>query len=375
MKYDILLKNGEVVDPVKGKRRIQDVALASGKVSAVEEDIPVEQSRRVIDVNGKLVTPGLIDLHTHVYWGSTRVGVDPDRLCAVSGVTTMVDAGSAGVSNFLGLRKYVIEKAKCHIVPFLNLSSIGIVDPVVGELEDLRYIDVKQTIRFIEENRDIVRGVKVRVAKHAVGANGVTPLLLARDVADAVGLPLMVHFAPQPPTLSEILPILKSKDILTHVFNGNTPILDGDGCIRRDVIEARKRGVVMDVGHGAGSFNFDIAEKALKQGFKPDTVSTDVHSTSIKGPLFDLPTTMSKFVNMGLDIEEVLYAATVKPAETLQMAEKIGNLNIGSSGDVAVFDLVYGEYDFHDTSGKTLRGDRRLVNVLTICKGQVVKRY
>jgi dihydroorotase len=382
--YDLLITGGEVVDPGLGLREKLDVAIADGRVAAMEIDIPPAQAREVVDATGKLVTPGLIDLHAHVYFACTPLSVEVDGVAARSGVTTTVDAGSAGAQTFPGFRRYIVEAARSRVLAFLNISAIGILGIHEDEAAQIANCSVEEAVHTVEENRDVVVGIKMRASAEVVGDHDVVPLELARAAADRTGLPLMVHIGQSPPSLGPILERMKEGDILTHLFTGyddriineegkaRNRIIDGEGRVRREVKKAREAGVIMDVGHGSGSFNFKVAEAALAQGFKPDTISTDLHTESIEGPVYDLPTTMSKFLNLGMSLEEVILAATARPAEAIGRKGELGTLQVGAVADVALFELQEGRFEFHDAYGNVRDGSLKLVNALTICRGRML---
>src|SRR5215469_7187009 len=315
---DLILRGGRVIDPASGRDETADIAFGDGKVTEIGRDLPANGAE-IVDVRGLLVVPGLIDLHTHVYWGGTSLGVDAVEVARRSGTTTFVDAGSAGPGIFHGFRRHVIEPSPLRIIPYLNVSFPGIfalsATVAVGECADLRLLDARECVRVIEANRDLIAGVKVRVGRNAGGASGVAPLDIALEVADETGLPVMAHLDNPPPSRLEVLTRLRRGDILTHCFRPfpNAPV-QPDGQIREEVFEARRRGVVFDIGHGSGSFGFRTAEAMLMAGFTPDVISSDVHALSIKGPAFDQLVTMSKFLCLGMELIDVIRASTAAPA-------------------------------------------------------------
>src|SRR6267143_3825217 len=261
---DLILKGGRIIDPANGRYEIADIGFADGRVAALGPDLPLQGSQTV-DARGLIVVPGLIDLHTHVYWGGTSLGVDAAELAPRSGTTTFVDAGSAGPGNFHGFRRHVIEPSPLRIIPYLNISFPGIfafsASVMVGECADLRLLDPRECVRVIKANRDLIAGVKVRVGRNAGGSSGAAPLDMALEVAEEVGLPVMAHLDNPPPSRLEVLSRLRRGDILTHCFRPfpNAPV-ERDGQIREEVLEARRRGVIFDIGHGSGSFGFRTAE-------------------------------------------------------------------------------------------------------------------
>ena len=373
--YDLLIKGATLVDPAQGIHAERDVAFSSGKVAAVGEEIPSSDAERTVDAGGLYIMPGLIDLHVHVFEGVSHLGVPPDPTCLARGVTTVVDAGSAGADTFLGFRKYVIEASATRILAQLNISSQGMLSRAVGELDEIKWASVPRALEVIEANRDLILGVKVRLTRNSIVGEsaGLLPLHHAREAADAAGLPIMVH--PQGAwcsSLDEILAVMREGDILTHSFHGSTHgILDDDGKVRRTVQEARKRGVIFDIGHGAGSFSWRTAELALAQGFPPNTISSDLHKGSVNGPVYDLATTVSKFLHLGLSLEEAITRVTVVPAQVVGLADRIGTLAVGAWGDAAVFELEQGSFPMVDCQRETRMVGQRLIPRVVIKDGAV----
>jgi dihydroorotase len=366
---DLVLRGGHVIDPSQGIDGRRDVAFSAGKVAGIAERID-EGAADVRDVSGYYVAPGLIDLHTHVYWGGTSIGVDGEPIAKRSGTTTLVDAGSAGPGNFPGFRRHVIEPSPVRILAYLNISFPGIFafsKPVmVGECTDLRLLEPSECVRVINEHRDLIVGVKVRVGRVASGANGVAPLDMAIEVAEETALPVMAHLDHPPPTRKDVLSRLRPGDVLTHCFKPfpNAP-LRSDGEVWEEVMLARERGVVFDLGHGAASFGFDVAKGMLAKGFVPDVISSDVHALNVDGPVFDLLATLSKFHCLGLDLVSLVRTATAAPAAALRRPD-LGNLKPGSIGDATVFVIEKGSFEFKDCVGAVLRGNERLA-----CRGIV----
>ena len=331
---------------------------------------PGPRAPQIIDAGGKIVTPGLIDLHVHVYDGATEFGIPPDPYCISRGATTVFDAGSAGAYTFAGLKKHVVDASSTGIKAFLNIASHGMIARYIGELTDLCYADAERAVRTCQENRDVVVGVKVRMGRDMVGEGAEEALGRGIAAGEAAGLPLMVHPNNSPLSLRTILRGMQPGDILTHCFHrSETGILDGNGRLRPEARDARSRGILFDVGHGVGSFSFDVAESALRQGFPPDTVSTDLHSFNCQGPVYDLATTVSKFLLLGLSLEEGIRAVTEAPARAMGMLEEIGTLGVGSRADVVIFDLQGGEFSFMDTVGQVRAGEKKLVPVCVIKDG------
>jgi dihydroorotase len=349
MSYDLLLTDGEV--PGVG---IRDVAVQGGRIAAVEPSLP-RDARTIVDVAGRLVTPGLVDLHTHVgagYWG-----IDPDPIAWYTGVTTWVDAGSAGAYTLAGLRR----STEVRVPALLNISAVGLAGRT-GESRDLVNCDVDLAIGAVLANRELIRGIKVRVDAETVGANGVEPLRRALAVAAACEIPVMVHIGTAPPALDEVLDLLRPGDILTHCASGiAAPI----GASARAAFE---RGVLFDLGHGSGGFAFDVLETQLDAGMTPYTISTDLHARSLYGPAFDLPTTMAKLLAAGLPLTAVIAAATVHPARALGL--DAGTLDVGAPADLAVFAIEEGPFEVADAHRQTRVAPLRLVNEATYVAGR-----
>jgi dihydroorotase len=319
----------------------------------------------------------MIDLHVHVFWGVSHLGIPPDPHLVAKGVTTAVDAGSAGADTFPGFRKYVIDVSATRLFALLNISAQGMLDPDVGELDDIRFANVPRALAVIEENRDRILGVKVRLTRESLVSQrvGMRALDLAREAADAVGLPLMVH--PQAAwcdSIDNILAVMRQNDIMTHCFHGDTHgILDEGNQVRDSVLEAMERGVIFDVGHGQGSFSWAIAEAALSQGILPQTISSDLHHYNVDGPVYDLATTVSKFLYLGLSTDDALLRVTSSPARAIRMADQIGTLAPGAWGDAVVFTLEKGEFALVDSHGQVRIGTERLVPGLVVRAGAVYR--
>ena len=297
--YDLLIRGGRVIDPSQNLSAETDVAIAQGKVARIAANIPATEARSVLDARKMLVSPGLVDVHVHVYDGVAPLGIPADPNCIAKGATTVVDAGSAGAHTFPGLRQYVMRQVETRVFALLNISVIGQStlsdNNAWGELLDLRYANAKLAIRTIEQNRDVILGVKVRLTRNIAGDHDLQALAIAREAADAVRLPLMVHIGATFSPLPKILAMLKPRDLITHSFHGREGgILDERGRILPEVRRAVESGVLLDVGHGAGSFSFSTAQKAFSQEILPGTISSDVHQGNVNGPVYDLATTLQR---------------------------------------------------------------------------------
>src|ERR1700693_225767 len=366
MPFDLVLRGGRVIDPSQKLDAVTDVAFAAGKVVTVGNALKVDPETDVRDVSGYIVTPGLIDLHTHVYWGGTSIGIDAEEFCRTSGVTTAIDTGSAGPGNFAGFRKHVIAPSQVRILAYLHVSHAGIYGyshrVMVGESEEIRLMNPIDAVQVADENRDLIVGIKVRVGRNSSGTSGIVPLEIALEVAAEAGMPLMAHIDHPPPSYEEVVARLRPGDVLTHAFRPfpNSPAT-AQGTVKPSVLAARKRGVLFDSGHGKGSSAFKTARAMLANGFEPDTISSDVHTLCINGPAYDQVTTLSKFLCLGMPLERVIAASTVNAAMALRRPE-LGSLKPGSVGDATLISIREGQFDYVDVVGEHLTGDRKIVS-------------
>lgn len=373
MTADLVLRGGRVIDPSQGLDRVTDVAFSNGKVLAVGDGLGGTGSA-VRDVSGLIVTPGLIDLHTHVYWGGTSLGIDAEDFARKSAVTTCVDTGSAGPGNFAGFRKHVIEPSQIRILAYLHVSFAGIYafsDRVmVGESHDLRLMAPRDAVEVAQANKDLIIGIKVRIGRVASGPSGIAPLDIALEVADETGLPMMVHIDEPPPSYEAVVGRLRPGDVLTHCYRPfpNAPI-DRMGHVKPAVVAARERGVLFDVGHGKGSFSWKTARAMMAAGFPPDTISSDVHMLCINGPAYDQVTTMSKFLCLGMDLNTIVASSTVNAARALRRPE-LGSLKPGSVGDASVLTVRSGRFGYEDVLGEVVTGERKIVPEGIVVGGQ-----
>lgn len=362
MTADLVLRGGRVIDPSQALDRVTDVAFRDGKVAAVGDGLAGAMVR---DVAGRIVTPGLIDLHTHVYWGGTSLGIDAETFARKSGVATCVDTGSAGPGNFAGFRRHVIEPCRVRILAYLHVSFAGIYAfsnrVMVGESHDVRLLAARDAVEVARANPDVVIGIKVRIGRVASGPSGIAPLDVALQVADETGLPLMVHIDEPPPTYEAVVERLRPGDVLTHCFRPfpNAP-MDGKGRVKPAVLAARERGVLFDIGHGKGSFGWRTARAMMAAGFAPDTISSDVHALCIDGPAYDLVTTMSKFLCLGMGLNDIVAACTINAARALRRAE-LGSFAPGAAGDASILSVQDGAFRYEDVLGEVVTGGRKIV--------------
>jgi len=370
--YDLLIKGGTVIDPSANLHAALDVAVKDGKIAAVTANIAPNHSRKTISAAGKLVTPGLIDLHVHVYEGATEAGINADRYCLGHGVTTAVDAGSAGYPSIAGLRKYVINTSATRLYALLDIGALGTLVGIKDTLKNLEWVNPELTAKAATANRPSVIGIKARLSRDIAGSNDKEVLRRARQAAEATHLPMMLHIGDTDLSLREILVSLRQGDIITHCFTPRpNGIVDANGKIIPEVLEARKRGILFDVGHGAFHFGFDLTEKCLQQGFLPDSISSDLAGRSVNGPTFDLTTTLSKFFLLGVSVDKTLELATIKPARAFDYGLELGTLKLGSAADISILDLRDGEFEFVDATGSKRTGRQKLFATAAVRDGKL----
>ena len=374
MYFDLLIKGGRVIDPAAGLDGKLDIGIAEGKISEISSDLDIAEAQEVIDAGKRIVTPGLIDLHAHaLFVGGYGLGSELDHVCRSTGVTTLVDGGSSGAATFPVFKELLIDSSETMIRTFLHISTIGLADLTVGESTYLDLHQPEQAAETAKAYPETIVGIKVRQQAEAVGNNGVEPLRLAKRAAlMAGGIPTMVHVTHPPVPLKQILELLDPGDIVTHFLHGKgMGILDEDGKISACVLEARKKGILYDVGHGSNHLDFDIARLAIKEGFLPDTISTDLTRKNMIGVVKNLPHTLSKFLNLGMDLGSVIVCATNNPAHILGMEGSIGTIKKGAIADIAIFDMESGDFLFEDSQGNVLAGKICLTPISTIRKGKV----
>ncbi|PYV13715.1 MAG: amidohydrolase/deacetylase family metallohydrolase [Acidobacteria bacterium] len=370
-RYDIVIRGGELCDPSQKLRRRAALGIRDGKIAAVEPDIPASRGIQAIDAKGSYVTPGLVDLHTHCYFGATGLGIEPDPIAARSGVTTWVDAGSFGHDQVEGFRRFIVAPSKARIFGYVYLYPSSR-NPDVAPVDYVRR-GMRSTGEAAVKNRDIILGVKVQIGSNMNGRYSLDFLKIARELCDKYMLPLMTHISFSPPETDQVMELMRPGDVVTHCYNGHTlGIVDANGKIKPSVLEARARGVLFDVGHGLGSFNFEAARKALAAGFVADTISTDIYNLNVNGPVFDLPTTMSKLMHLGMTFEDVLLRVTAAPAKIVNRVPLLGTLAVGAPSDVALLQVEEGEFQLVDSQRNKVDARRRVVCRETICRGKAM---
>ncbi|NQW22751.1 MAG: amidohydrolase/deacetylase family metallohydrolase [SAR202 cluster bacterium] len=376
--YDLVLTGGTLLDPAQGIHDRRDIAFKGGVVAEVATRIDTATARISVDATGKLITPGLIDLHGHFYHGGNASAVHADQICLSSGTTTGIDAGSAGCLNYPAMRDYVFPAHRTRLLAFLHVSGVGLANNALlgGGLHDMRMIDVDRTSDAIKENPGFCFGVKVRMHTNAVAAwNAHEAMRAARAVADQSGTRLMVHVSGTPIPLPDVLEFLGPGDICTHAFNGNPEnILDRNFKIRPEVRTAVDRGVIMDVAHAGVHCDVKVAQAALEQGLPPTTISTDIHNPPPGRTVYKMNDLVSKFHAMGMTLPEAVAASTSAPAKILGLESAIGSLAPGMCGDAAVFDMREGNFKWMDMAGNNQEGKVRLDTFLTVRGGQVAWR-
>jgi dihydroorotase len=368
--FDVLVAGGTVLDPASGRHEALDVGLAAGRVTDIRPNIPRNGARKVVDARGCLVTPGLVDFHVHSYWGVNPYGFDADGICQASGVTTAVDAGSSGPVNFLGFKRFIAEQSSTRMLAFVCVAQHGVLNGP-GELEDLRFADPEGAAQAIKEHPDVAVGVKVRLHEK-VGHNGPRALALAIQAGEASGTPVMVHIGDTQMSMEEIVDTLRPGDIVTHCFTPLKPSITGDdGRPRPAVRRAHERGVLFDVGHANRHLDFEIARACIGEGLLPETISTDLHGRGGRDLVVDLPTTMTKFLALGMSLEQVVAACTINPAKAIGWQDRLGRLQVGCEADVAVLELVDGPVTLRDSTGAEIIANQRLAARWTMRAGEI----
>jgi dihydroorotase len=384
-KFDLVIKGGEVLDPSQSLRGVRDIGIRNGVIEAVAADIPADRALRVISATGRLVTPGLVDLHAHTFPYGSAIGIPADELVPFQGTTTAVSAGDAGANNFAAFRRFIVASTRTRLYAFVHIANMGLAGFPVAELYNIDFAQPEIAARTVAENADIVLGIKVRMSENVIAQHGLEPLRRAIRACEMSGTnaKIMCHIGgvQTPELMSQILDLLRPRDILTHCFSG-APNLAGrftnivqDGRLLPAALEAKRRGVSFDVGHGGESFDYTIAEAAIAQGAGPDTISSDMHVFSGNTPGMPFLTwVMSKFLNMGFTLEQVVAMATVNPARSIDKLPKLGTLQVGAPGDVTMLEVVEGPVEFVDTRNNKRQGKAFLRPVQTVNGGIVYGR-
>jgi dihydroorotase len=368
LEYDLLLRGGTLIDPAAGVHALKDVAVTGGRIAAISDPGSEQRARKIVDVGGLLVVPGLIDMHVHVFPGVSHFGVDPDSTCIARGVTTAVDFGTAGGLIFDGFRQLVIDRANTRVFALLHIAGQGMISspgtlPALGELTDLRYCNVENVVRTVERHRDCIVGIKIRLTENLAedGKNEAPGLQLARQAADETGLPLVIHSPDSSLSMSHVMNNMRTGDVLTHCYHGRRcGIVDGAGRVLPETKDKLDEGLLMDVGHGWGSFSWPIAQSMVDAGVLADFISSDLHTYNLHGPVFDLLTTMDKFLLLGMDLDEIIRRTTAEPAKFLNRQHEIGTLAVGATADITVLEIEEGEFPLKDSHGVVKTGTQRL---------------
>ena len=372
--FDLLLIGGTVLNPATNTKQKLDVGVTADRITAIDANLPRANAKKTLDVTDCYVTPGLIDFHVHSYWGVNPYGFNADPICLASGVTTTMDAGSSGSTNFLGFRKLVYEQSRTRMLAFVAMAQHGVLnDP--GELENLRFADPEGAAQAVGENRDVAVGIKVRMHKKSVGENSREALRLAVGTGEACRAPLMVHVGDTAISMEEIVDSLRAGDVVTHCYTPQQPsIINRNGRLLNAVGKAQERGVIFDVGHAGGHFDFDLVRRAMGEGLLPDIISSDLHGR-LKQPGFgvvgDLPIVMTKFLALGWSLERIIAACTINPARAVGWQDRLGSLEVRREADIAVLQVVAESVKLKDSVGGEMIAFQRIAPRWTIRRGEV----
>ena len=370
-RYDLLIQGGTVVDPAQGLHGLFDVAVKGGKIAAVAKDIPADRATNVYNVKGRVVTPGFIDPHVHCYEGVARCA-SADHYSLGRGVTTVIDAGSAGSENIANFHKFIITKSATRIYAFVDIGVLGVIS-LDRSYDNPAWVNPKAVAQAIEQFRPATIGVKVRLAETIEGDKDLDILKKAIEAAEIAKVPVMAHINGAHSPLPDILKLLRKGDIYTHCFAGRKNfILDANGKVLPEVFEARDRGVYFDTAQGQAHFSFDVAEKAIQQGLLPDSISTDLSTQAVLRRIYDLPTMVSKMMAIGVDLDKAVAMVTANPAKMFAFDVNIGTLKPGYEADISIFDLQDQSFDFEDVDGKKRTGKQRFVNKAVVSRGELL---
>jgi dihydroorotase len=373
--YDLLLKGGHVIDPSQDLRGALDIAVENGKIAKVAANIPAAGARRVVDIPGKTVTPGLIDLHTHVFDGVAANGVHPDIAGVHAGVTTVVDAGSSGCATFSAFPRHILPKCETEVIPLLHICQTGLATnpDIIAESS----IDLESTLRVAREHRGLIKGIKARMVSPALEIFGMAMPRLAKRAARESGVPLMVHIGDttkryDPNVIRELLPLLEPGDIVTHLFTANPGgVLDTNGKLVPEAKELADRGVWLDTAHGRMNFGFNVGRRVLDQGLTPHCISTDLTIPGRANTVHSMVEIMARFLGMGFTLEQVIAMSTVNPARAIGEANRLGSLAVGRQADISVLEVRDGRWVVYDTLRDSMKIDKTVVPVLTVKRGRV----
>ena len=373
--YDLLIKGGTVIDPSQNINGANDVAVEDGKIARVAPDIPASEASRVVEVKGKIVTPGLIDLHTHIYDGVNGNGVEADIGGVRAGVTTMVDAGSSGCDTYGGFPRHIIPNNATEIIPFLHICRTGLA--TTPDIFSPASIDLDRTIQVVEQNRHTIFGIKARMVSPALEIMGMEMPRMAKRAAVESGVKLMVHIGDtekryDEKVIHQLLPILEEGDIVTHLFTANPGgVIDSAGKLAPEAKEAQERGVWLDTAHGRMNFSFDVGQRVLDQGLMPHCISTDLTLPGRQLTVHSMTEMMTRFLAMEFTLEQVVEMSSSNPAKALGLEDRIGSLAPGHQADISVLDIAEGDWVVYDVVGGTRKTEKALVPVLTVKRGEV----
>jgi dihydroorotase len=373
--YDLLLKGGHVIDPSQDLRGALDIAVENGKIAKVAANIPVAEARRVVDLRGKTVTPGLIDLHTHVFDGVAANGVHPDIAGVHAGVTTVVDAGSSGCATFSAFPRHILPRCETEVIPLLHICQTGLATnpDIIAESS----IDLESTLRVAREHKGLIKGIKARMVSPALEIFGMEMPRLAKRAARESGVPLMVHIGDttkryDPNVIRELLPLLEPGDIVTHLFTANPGgVLDTNGKLVPEAKELADRGVWLDTAHGRMNFGFNVGRRVLDQGLTPHCISTDLTIPGRANTVHSMVEIMARFLGMGFTLDQVIAMSTVNPARAIGEANRLGSLAVGRQADISVLEVRDGRWVVYDTLRDSMKIDKTVVPVLTVKRGRV----
>src|SRR6266508_7013217 len=373
--HDLLLKGGTVLDPSAGLDGVRDIAVQGGVIARIAPDISSAEAARTIDVSGKIVTPGLIDLHSHVFDGVSRNGVHPDLAGVYAGVTTVVDAGSAGAATFGAFPRHVIPNCHTEIIPFLHICQTGLATnpDIIAEAS----VNLDDTLRVADRYKGLIRGIKARMVAPALEIIGMEMPKLARRAARESGIKLMVHIGDtakryDPNVIRELLPLLEPGDIVTHFFTANPGgVLDANGNLVPEAREAMDRGVWFDTAHGRMNFSFDVGRRVIDQGLIPHCISTDLTVPGRLHTVHSMTEMMTRFLGLGFTLAQVVTMCTANPARAIGAADRLGNLAVGRQADISVLELREGDWVVYDVLGAALRVTQAVVPFVTVKRGQV----